>query len=81
VWEWFFELSAQRKSGPEHLGFAEIGEWQRLLGRYIRPEEIKMILAMDTAYVSALKKEQQLLRERTTPPASTPAPPKKTPRK
>lgn len=51
------------------LGFGEIGDWQRLLGKMVRPEEIEMILAMDAAYVSALKKEQQLLRERSTPSA------------
>ena len=31
IWDWFWQLSARRKSGPEALTFADVGEWTRLL--------------------------------------------------
>lgn len=65
VWEWFFEISPRRKSGPETLGLDEIQAWVNLFGRVVRPEEVKMLCAMDTAYVNAIRKEQQLMHERS----------------
>ena len=31
IWDWFWQLSARRKSGPEALTFADVGDWSRLL--------------------------------------------------
>lgn len=64
VWDWFFELSQRRRSGPEALSFGEVGEWQRLTGNIIRPEEVRMIMAMDDAYVAEARKEQADMAER-----------------
>lgn len=58
VWDWFWTLSARRKSGPEPLSFAEVGEWQRLMATPVRPEEVEMIMSMDDAYLSEVQKEQ-----------------------
>lgn len=46
------------------LSFGDIEAWARLTGKIVRPEEIAMILAMDLAFVSDMKNEQKLLRER-----------------
>ena len=59
VWDWFWTLSARRKSGPEALTYAEVGEWQRLTGNAIRPEEVEMIMRMDDALLAEVGKEKQ----------------------
>lgn len=64
VWEWFWELSGRRRSGPEALTYAEIGEWQRLAGVEVRREEVEMLMQMDDAFVSEVRKEQRLAMER-----------------
>lgn len=64
VWDWFWELSARRKSGPEALSYAEIGEWQRLTRNTVRPEEVEMLMKMDDAYLVTFRDEQQANRER-----------------
>ena len=60
VWEWFWDLSARRKSGPEALTYAEIGEWQRLTGTAIRPEEVEMLMKMDDAFLADVREEQRM---------------------
>lgn len=64
VWGWFWELSSRRRSGPEALSFAEVGEWQRLMGLQVRREEIELLMQMDDAFVSEVRKEQRLAMER-----------------
>lgn len=59
VWDWFWVLSNRRRSGPEALSFAEIGEWQRLTGTAALPEEVEMLMQMDDAYLSEVRKEQE----------------------
>lgn len=59
VWEWFWELSPRRKSGPEPLSYAEIGEWQRLTGVEVRREEVEMLMRMDDAFIEAVRQEQR----------------------
>lgn len=59
VWEWFWDLSARRKSGPEALTYAEVGEWQRLTGTAIRPEEVEMLMKMDDAFLAECREEQR----------------------
>lgn len=64
VWDWFWELSARRRSGPEALTFAEVGEWQRLTGTAIRPEEVEMIMRMDDAFLSQVREDQSAAADR-----------------
>lgn len=65
IWDWFWnELTDRRKSGPEPLGYAEIGEWQRLTRIQILPEEIAVLIAMDKAYIKAVHEEQDAARAR-----------------
>lgn len=64
VWDWFWELSGRRKPGPEPISYAEIGEWQRLTGTQVLPEEVRMLIAMDDAYLGEFGKERQAYYER-----------------
>ena len=52
VWDWFFELSQRRRSGPEALSFGEVCEGQRLTGNIIRPAEWLEIRALGNADVA-----------------------------
>ncbi|KRG47341.1 hypothetical protein ARC20_03150 [Stenotrophomonas panacihumi] len=64
LWEWFSELSNRRRTGPEALAFAELGEWQRLTGQDVLPVEIEMLLSMDDAYLRAVREDQAAVRAR-----------------
>lgn len=63
VWDWFWSLSARRKTGPEALTYAEVGEWQRLTATPIRPEEVEMLMQMDDAFLAEVRQEQRALIE------------------
>ena len=66
VWAWFAELSAQRMSGmggAEPLGWSGIAAWAALTGEIVRPEEVRMLVAMDAAYREAAAEEQEDRRE------------------
>ncbi len=59
VWDWFWdELNPRRRSGPEALTFADLGAWAELTGRTVRPEEIRMLLEMDNAFLREARDEQ-----------------------
>jgi hypothetical protein len=64
VWSWFWELSARRRSGPESLTYGEISNWTRITCRDVLPVEVSMLMAMDDAYLRAVREEQQAARER-----------------
>lgn len=64
VWDWFWQLSARRRSGPESLSYAEIESWARMTATPVRPEEVDMLTAMDDAYVTEVRKEQMAALER-----------------
>lgn len=64
VWDWFWGLSARRKSGPEALTYAEVGDWQRLTGTQVRPEEVEMLMQMDNAFLAEVRKEERARLER-----------------
>lgn len=64
LWHWFWSLSNRRRSGPEALSYAEVGEWQRLTHTPIRPEEVEMLMRMDDAYLEETRKEQAAAAER-----------------
>ncbi|KAF1016176.1 MAG: hypothetical protein GAK31_01665 [Stenotrophomonas maltophilia] len=64
VWEWFWQLSGRRHSGPEPLTFADVGQWSRLLLIDLLPEEVEMLMAMDDQYLRAVREDQAAARER-----------------
>lgn len=63
VWLWFWELSKRRRSGPEAISYAEIGEWTRVTGTLVAPEEVAMLIAMDDAYLKAIGEDRRAARE------------------
>lgn len=64
VWDWFWELCPRRRSGPEPLTFADVGEWQRLLMYDLLREEVEMLMAMDDRYLTAVREDQAAARAR-----------------
>lgn len=64
VWDWFWTLSARRRSGPEALSFGEVAEWCRLLLQDVLPAEVEMLMEMDDAYLRAVREEQAASRAR-----------------
>lgn len=63
MWGWFWRLS-NRRPGTDPLSYAEVGEWQRLTCTPVRPEEVEMLMRMDDAYLSEMRKEQAAARAR-----------------
>lgn len=62
VWEWFWRLSTQRRSGmagAEAFGWEAIHAWARLTGTIVRPEEVEMLVMMDLAYRNEVGSEQR----------------------
>lgn len=56
IWSIFVDLSAARGSngwGPNPIGFAEIDAWSRLNREPVRPWELAILKAMDTAYMES----------------------------
>lgn len=64
VWHWFHDISSQRRTGPEALAWSEIEAWARLTATDLLPREAQMLIAMDRAYIRAVRKEQRENRER-----------------
>lgn len=64
VWRWFWQLSGRRHSGPEALTYTEVENWRRLTLTPVRPEEVEMIMRMDDAYLTEVRKEQAAAIER-----------------
>lgn len=61
LWEWFWDMSRDRKwgeAGPDPIGLAGIRLWSEMTGTTIRPEEVEIIRDMDDAYRSALAIER-----------------------
>lgn len=57
LWEWFWELSDGRAEGfnsPQPIPYMEIDAWQRLTGVHIGVEGVKILKAMDSAFLSGL---------------------------
>lgn len=55
-------LSQRRTHGmdsPNAISFSDIEAWTRLTGTLVLPEEINMILAMDSAYMSTLSEVRE----------------------
>jgi hypothetical protein len=65
VWEWFWELSARRHSGPEPLTWLEIDAWVRRGAPFPPlPEELQMLVAMDNAFLAEVQGERRAYYER-----------------
>ncbi|WP_372356982.1 hypothetical protein ACCP99_08340 [Xanthomonas sp. NCPPB 3443] len=71
VWDWFWLLSGRRRSGPEALSYAELRAWQEMAACDVLPQEVAMLMAMDDAYLRAVREEQAAARERTPDPGNT----------
>jgi hypothetical protein len=65
VWEWFWKLSARRRSGPEPITWAELDAWARR-GAPFPPlrEELDMLVAMDDAFLAELHSDRRAYYER-----------------
>lgn len=57
IWRWFWSLSAKRHSGPESISFAEIDAWALLTGETPNPNEVQMLMSMDSAWMNAMNDE------------------------
>jgi len=47
------------------MGWAELYAWKELTGTFIDPEESRMLIAMNRAYVSANHETQKAFKERS----------------
>lgn len=57
VWHWFWGLSDRRQRGfdsPNPLSYVEIDAWLRLSRTLVLPQEIDLILVMDSAWLAAV---------------------------
>lgn len=60
VWEWFWALSASRQygaNGPNPISWQELDSWASRSGENPTPEEVKMLRAMDSAWIQAVNDE------------------------
>lgn len=59
---WFFDLSARRGAGfagPMAITFQDIAAWRELMDERPTPQEVQMLLAMDTAFMAALRADDE----------------------
>lgn len=62
LWHWFFELNEGRQSsgfGPLPLSYVEIKSWCVLCGTRPQAWQIKVLRAMDAAFIGALVKAEK----------------------
>ena len=67
VWKWWWELNARRPPGFDNLApisYSELRSWILLTGKYVAPEEIRWLIQMDNAWLSAIAEERNARRER-----------------
>ena len=67
VWGWFWELSQRRTAGfdsPNPLAWTEIQAWQTLTRTLILPEEIQLILMMDSAWLEAVAEHREEMKDK-----------------
>ena len=66
VWSWFWQLSEKRQRGfdsPNPISYSDVESWARLTNNYILPEEVEAIMALDSAYLTAINEEQKAKRD------------------
>lgn len=57
ILRWFYELNAKRQAGfssPLPISFTEMEAWIRATGKIVWPDEVEVLAAMDSAYLSAV---------------------------
>jgi hypothetical protein len=62
VWGWFWQLSQRRTAGfdsPNPISWTEIQAWRELTRAMILPEEIDLILMMDSAWLEAVAQHRE----------------------
>ena len=62
LWEWFCELSAQRRQGPNGpsvLAYADIQAWSNLTETPIASHELRMLLEIDHIFLSEASHAQK----------------------
>lgn len=73
-WLWFSEISAGRtwhNAGPNPIGWGDIAAYRALSGWPLRGEDIRLVMAMDRTFVSAMVIRSD---EGAPAPAARPAP-------
>lgn len=56
VWEWFWEISSQRKTngeGAEPITASLVRDWSAMTGNSVTRQEYKFLMAMDAKYREA----------------------------
>jgi len=67
VWKWWWELNSRRPPGFDNLApisYSELRAWILLTGKYVAPEEIRWLIDMDNAWMTAIAEERKARRER-----------------
>ncbi len=67
VWKWWWELNARRPPGLDNLApisYGEIESWISLTGKMVTHEEIRWLMQMDDAWLSAIAEERKARQER-----------------
>ena len=61
IWEWWLDLQKTRPIGMQagHITYTEIFNWSTLLKINVIPFEIRCIMALDSAYLSCQRKQQE----------------------
>lgn len=62
VWGWFLDLHQTRGSngfGPSPLAYRDIRDWSELTGQRLEPWEVRAIMGIDRAYLSAMTDEMK----------------------
>lgn len=68
LWDWFWVLSERRQKGFDSanpITFSEIKAWVDVTGVIVLPEEVEVLIIMDTAYLKAISQEQDARRQET----------------
>lgn len=67
LWEWFWELSAQRwftDGSPLPLGYKEMQSWAQLTGRILTQDDVLALVRMDDAYLRESAEESRAAMDR-----------------
>ena len=67
LWDWFWEIRSGQPpgfNGANPVSNSELLAWLQITGNILRREEIAIIRAMDSRYVTEIDKEAEAIRER-----------------
>lgn len=57
LWGWFWDVSSVRQSCEIPLNYTDITSWASCTGNLLNVDECAIMLAMDRAFMSALREE------------------------